>query len=126
MDEHSLTFFVGLESRVWDALVRGDVAADRALLAADFVGVYATGFADRNDHVGQLAAGPTVASYAIDEARLLRISDTSVMLTYRADFRRLRSGVPGETEAMYVSSLWSEQDGQWLNVFSQDTAASSR
>jgi len=47
-----------------------------------------------------------------------------VMLCYRADYRRLRDGLPGESETMYISSLWTESDGRWLNVFSQDTPAS--
>jgi hypothetical protein len=123
MDERPLSFFVGLERRVWDALTVGDPAADEALLAADFVGVYPTGFANRSDHVGQLAGGATVASYSISEEQLVRISDGAAMLCYRAEFSRLRAGEASATEAMYVSSLWVEHDGQWRNVFSQDTPA---
>src|SRR5690606_35782052 len=59
MSDHTTQFFVGLESRVWDALARGDADADRELLAEDFVGVYPTGFATRAEHVGELADGPT-------------------------------------------------------------------
>ncbi len=121
MEEHPLEFFIELERQVWDALTLGDAAADEALLAADFVGLYPTGFADRADHAGQLAHGPTVESYSVNEPRLVRISSTAVMLCYRAEFRRLRNGAAGPIEAMYVSSLWVEQAGQWRNVFSQDT-----
>jgi len=48
MERQPTEFFVALESRVWDALVRGDADADADLLATDFLGVYATGFADRS------------------------------------------------------------------------------
>jgi hypothetical protein len=122
MHEHPIEFFVDLEGQVWDALVRGDADADRELLADDFVGVYSIGFATRSDHAGQLAEGPTVAAYAISDARLIRVSAEAVMLCYRAVYRRLLDGNPGNDEAMYVSSLWTERDGRWRNVFSQDTA----
>ncbi|MCE9622536.1 MAG: nuclear transport factor 2 family protein [Actinomycetia bacterium] len=121
MDEQSLDFFVELERRVWTALTLGDAAADEALLTPGFLGVYPTGFATRADHVGQLAGGATVDSYSIHQARLVRVSSTAVLLCYRAEFRRLRGGVAGPIEAMYVGSLWIERDGEWRNSFSQDT-----
>lgn len=111
-------FFVELERSVWDALVAGDAAADAAALSGTFVGVYPSGFADAADHAGQLADGPTVADYTIADARLLRIADGHVMLSYLATYRR-----PGrdDAEQMYVSSLWSLVERRWVNVFSQDT-----
>ena len=110
---------ITLETEVWQALVEGDAEADARLLADDFVGVYPTGFADRSDHVGQIAAGPTVRSYELSEARMLGVSESAVMLSYRAVYARL--GEATQQEAMYVSSLWCRRDGHWVNVFSQDT-----
>jgi hypothetical protein len=121
MPEHPMEFFVELESQVWNALSRGDADADHALLSSDFLGVYATGFADRSDHTDQLADGPTVASYSITNPRLIHVSDSAVLLCYRAECRA-RSGAD---ETMYISSLWTERDGRWLNTFSQDTLASA-
>ena len=109
---------LALETAVWDSLVAGDAAVDRSMLADHFVGVYPTGFAGADEHAGQLADGPTVASYTIGLARLLDVADGHVMLCYLARYRRA-----GRTddEQMYVSSLWSFVSGRWLNVFSQDT-----
>ena len=112
-----------LETMVWDALQRGDADADRRLLADDFLGVYSSGFADRADHAGQLAAGPTVASFELHEPRMLELGDDHVLLSYRADYQRLVDGVAQPGKSMYVTSLWSRRAGQWVNVFSQDTAA---
>jgi hypothetical protein len=123
MSRHPTEFFVALESQVWDALVRGDPSADRQLLGTDFVGVYPTGFADQSAHADQLIDGPTVATYAISDPRLIRAHETAVLLCYRADFRRVLLGAPGEQETMFVSSLWSEREGRWWNTFSQDTPA---
>ena len=42
----------------------------------------------------------------------------AALLAYCA--RYVRAGST-EEESMYVSSLWCEHDGRWVNVFSQDT-----
>jgi len=106
------------ETAVWQALVAGDAAADAAALAPGFLGVYPTGFAGRDDHVGQLAGGPTVAAFLLDDPRVLAPAPDLALLAYRATFRR-----PGSTaqETMFVSSLWQRQGGGWINLFSQDT-----
>jgi hypothetical protein len=116
MDIDSL---LGLETAVWQALVDGDAAADAALLADDFVGVYPTGFAGPGDHAAQLSAGPTVRRFQLSEARMITVSESAALLMYRAEY--VRTGDGAAPESMYVSSLWCERDGRWLNVFSQDT-----
>ena len=109
------------ETEVWQALVAGDATADARLLSEDFLGVYPTGFAARAEHVAPLRDGPTVTEFALSEARLLVVSDTAALLAYRADYRRVTEFGPAAPETMYVSSLWCERDGRWVNVFSQDT-----
>lgn len=114
-----LSVFIALETRVWQALVEGDAGADRDLLAPDFLGVYSTGFAGRADHVGQLSGGPTVVRFLLSEARLIELGPARVLLAYRADYLRVGAA---SGEAMYVSSIWEERDGRWLNTFSQDSS----
>ena len=116
-----LDAFIELETEVWDALRRGDAEADARLLAEDFLGVYPSGFADRSDHAGQLANGPTVAEFELNDARLIVLSDNDVLLSYRADWRRFSARERSAAESMYVSSLWSRRAGGWVNVFSQDS-----
>ena len=99
----------------------GDAERDARMLASDFLGVYPSGFADRSDHAGTLANGPTVADYELHEPRLMVLSEDDVLLCYRADWHRFVAGGRGPAESMYISSLWSRRSGQWLNVFSQDT-----
>jgi hypothetical protein len=123
LDIMDLDAFVELETKVWDALRRGDAEADAGLLAEDFLGVYTSGFADRSDHAGQLANGPTVAEFELREARLMVLSESDVLLSYRADWRRFSTGERSPAESMYVSSLWSRRAGRWVNVFSQDSPA---
>lgn len=108
------------ETNVWDALVNGDMQADDAALADGFLGVYSDGFANKADHVQQLASGPTVDRYALSDLRAKPLGDGFALLSYRAAF--LRKGQT-DFEAMYVSSIWQRTEDGWINVFSQDTAA---
>ena len=120
-NDMDLNAFIKLESKVWDALLRGDAEADAQLLAGDFLGVYPTGFADRAAHAAQLANGPTVSEFHLLEARLMVLSDDDVLLSYRADWRRFGSPDTDAGESMYITSLWSRRAGRWVNVFSQDS-----
>lgn len=106
------------EHRVWAALQHGDAAADLALLAPGFLGLYPSGYADRSDHAAQLAAGPSVAQYSVEDARVLPLRDGLAMLTYLVTYARPG---PERRERMWVSSLWERQAGSWVNLFSQDT-----
>lgn len=110
------------EHQVWAALVAGDAAADGALLAADFLGLYPDGYAGRADHAAQLARGPSVAEYRLSETRARWLAEGLGLLCYRAEYRR-----PGgaEWERMWVSSIWRRAGAAWLNVFSQDTPCDS-
>jgi hypothetical protein len=123
--EPGVDTFVRLETQVWQALVDGDAEADGRLLSDDFLGVYPSGFADRHDHMEQLANGPSVAWFELLEPRLLVIADDVAMLSYRADFTRPRASEAPVVETMFVSSLWCRRDGRWQNVFSQDTTAAA-
>ncbi len=108
------------ERAVWQALVDGDAAADRAALAADFLGLYPDGFAGREDHVGQLATGPGIAAFALSGLRVMSLGADHALIAYAARFRRVGAGAE---EAMYVSSVWRRRGQGWENLFSQDTPA---
>ena len=108
------------ETAVWDALVRGDMKTDEAALDDGFLGVYSDGFAEKMDHVQQLADGPTITSYQLSDLRVLSLGNDHAVLSYRAEFLRSQKT---ESEAMYVSSIWRRSETGWINVFSQDTPA---
>ncbi|WP_170358901.1 MULTISPECIES: nuclear transport factor 2 family protein [Ruegeria] len=114
----SLAEILELEKQVWTALVEGNASADRALLSADFLGVYPTGFANRDDHVGQFADAPTMSRYELSETKLRVLNADIVLLSYRADYQRPDSDA---WEAMLISSLWERRHDVWVNSFSQDT-----
>lgn len=118
MTDLNVDTFERLETAMWQALVDGSGQAADQLLSSDYLGVYTTGFSDRADYVAALADGPIVASFEISRSRIIVVSDTAVLYSYRADFKSLHDG---PTDAMYISSLWCQRDGRWVNVFSQDT-----
>ena len=123
MSDLTIDMFEHLESTMWNALVDGDGASADRLLSSDYLGVYTTGFSDRDEYIRALANGPVVASFDISESRLLVVADDSILYSYRADFR---TAAGGPVEVMFISSLWCEREGTWVNVFSQDTPGAER
>lgn len=112
---------VALEIRVWEALQTGDAQLDAEMLTDDFLGVYPTGFSTKREHCDQLKAGPTVAAYDIRCPRLTVLKEDLVLLSYLAEWTRLKDGQPQEPEQMYISSIWQRFGEEWLSPFSQDT-----
>lgn len=105
------------ERAVWEALKAGDAAADAALLSADFLGVYPSGFAGHAEHSSQLSDGPTVAEYTLSDPHFRQLGPDCGLYSYRAAYRR----PGGSEEVMFVSSIWQRRAQGWINIFSQDT-----
>lgn len=120
MADYEIEEFLALEEQVWAALVAGDPEADARALSDDFLGVYATGFADRDEHAALLDDGPIVSDYAISEAKMRVLAEDVVLIAYAADYTRAPDG---KRSKMYVSSIWQRIDGDWKNTFSQDCDA---
>ena len=116
-----LGFFVALEGRVWEALRRGDGAADAKLLADNFLGVYDSGFASKREHIAQLADGSVVRDFEIEVPRLVKLGPALALLAYRA---RWHDG-NGNPRRAYISSIWERGKEGWRNIFSQDTNAAA-
>jgi len=100
------------------------VKKDAEMLSDDFVGVYSTGIWNKSQHCKQLEAGPVVAKYELQNPIIQSRPDGSVMLIYSATYTPLKNGEIEAERKMYVSSLWENRGGRWLNVFSQDTPQS--
>ena len=121
MNTNEVSFFLELESRVWAALVSGDMQADESLLADEFLGVYSTGTTGKELHTAQLIDGPTIAEYSLSDAQILILAEDVVLLTYLAHFSRTKKEETSTQETMHISSIWRQTDEVWLNIFSQDT-----
>lgn len=112
-----LSFFVSLERQVWEALQRGDAAADARLLSDKFLGVYETGFETKPQHIARAAKGPMVSQFELQAPRLIRVSPDLALLAYKAHW----TDQQGKSRATYISSLWERASQGWQNIFSQDT-----
>lgn len=104
-------------------LADDDISADSSLLDPQFVGVYATGFDSKDDHVAQLRNDPVVGSFAIEDPRLLVFAPDTALLAYRATFTPAGKADAQVVHTMYVSSVWKQRGANWVNVFSQDAMA---
>lgn len=122
----TLEEIVALESQVWQALCTGNRALDAELLSDDFLGVYPSGFSDKQQHCDQLKNGPTVACYLIKEPRLTVLNENLVLLSYLAEWASIKNTNPLIKEYMYISSLWKRSGTTWQNTFSQDTPTPSK
>jgi len=110
-----------LEAQIWKALKLGDPDLDAKFLTEDFVGVYPSGFWNKQAHCDQLKNGPLIAEFRFTDERLVYLSEDQVLLAYRAHYSWVQS--PDRTEQMLITSLWTRCDGEWKNSFSQDTPA---
>lgn len=110
------------ETDVWDVLVNGDRDADEKALHENFLGVYTDGFAGKQDHVAQLADGPTVQAYDLSDLAARPLGTEHALLSYKVQFLRASRSI---FEVMYVSSIWQREGSGWVNIFSQDTPRST-
>ncbi len=121
MTTHTTESFLEKEKKVWEALQNGDGDADAAQLTDDFLGVYPTGFSNKNQHRKMLDNGPIVAEYSLHNAQIRVLAADMVLLCYLAHYTPITSGKIKTRASMYVSSIWEKVDGVWKNSFSQDT-----
>jgi len=110
---------VMMETQIWEALRLGDADLDNQLLTTDFLGVYPSGFWNKQAHCEQLKNGSIIATYQLTEERLVHLTDGLVLLAYRAHYSWCRN--PEKIEQMLITSIWKFIDGAWKNSFSQDT-----
>ena len=107
---------LALERRFW----KGDAAFYERHLSADAVMALpvAAGILRRDQIVSSVAAAPRWTQLRIVNPRVVRLSDTSAMLTYRA--QASRDGDPAPYLAV-ASSAYVLAGGEWQLAFHQQT-----
>ena len=121
MSQYTIEEILNLEKEVWQGLVSGDKSVDARLLSDDFLGVYASGFSNKQEHMEQLDGGPSVDCYELTDVRLKTLRSDTVLLSYLALYTR-SAEVPFENASkMYISSIWKRVEDGWKNTFSQDS-----
>jgi ketosteroid isomerase-like protein len=117
------SFFVTREKEVWEALRKKDKSVAAGLLAYDFVGMSDFGFSTNAEWIKQLDGQYTVDDYSIEDVKLLRPNPTTALLLYKSTCKGTGEWAEFCSRARYISDLWTERNGQWIALFSQDTQA---
>jgi hypothetical protein len=112
---------VAAERAGLDALKAGDLARFGNLTAAEAIFVDAAGIASK-DQLMQNVNGFALTDYQMDSIRFERLSARTGLISYHV-VEKGNSHGHEFTASVYVSSIWSRRAGQWVCLFSQETAA---
>ena len=111
-----------MERQSWAAWQSHDGKFWQQFLAEDHLDIGPGGIIRKAAIVtGVSNGGCTVASYAVDNFRFMRLAPTVATLTYRAE----QSTTCGKTvvpSPAFVNSVYVLRDGRWLNVVFQQSA----
>jgi RNA polymerase sigma factor (sigma-70 family) len=119
--EELLDTLFTLEKSGWEATKKKDVAGLRKMCAEDFVAIHSDGSRATRDAFFLLAFPFfELKSYSLSDVRLLSLGPDAAILVYKAESEMV---VLGETlkEQTQHSSTWVRRNGEWRNVFYQET-----
>ena len=111
---------VAKESEELNALKNGDLNLFASLLADEAVFLNARGPSSKAEvvkHVG----GFKLLEYSIEDVRFVPVSKNSGLITYKLTEKGAVNGREF-TDQVYISALWTEREGKWVCLFSQETA----
>lgn len=112
---------VAKEREGLEALQTGDLERFGNLTAEDAVMVDAQGPASKAQ-VLKNVAGFKLTDYSMEDVRFLPIAANTGLISYKITEKGASHGKEFTAQA-YVSSIWTERGGQWVCLFSQETAA---
>ncbi len=117
-DRHLEHTLLALEEEGWRALSSERPAAFFGeLLTVHSLMVFPGIVLSKDRVLAEMAAAPPWAEFGIEEPRVVRLTEQSAVLTYRATARR--EGEP-EYHAL-MSSVYVENSGSWRMAFHQQT-----
>jgi hypothetical protein len=103
-----------------DALKTGDLPAFGNLTAENAVFVDRAGAATKAQ-VMKNVEGFKLADYSIDKMNFVPLSKKSGLISYKITETGVSHGKEFTAQA-WISSIWAEQSGHWLCLFSQETS----
>lgn len=112
---------VAKEREGLDALKTGDLARFGALTADDAVFVDAQGPAGKAQVLKNVVAF-RITEYSMDSVEFRAVSPNTGLITYKITEKGI-SHDKAFAAQVYVSSVWTQRDGKWVCLFSQETAA---
>lgn len=110
-----------LELRAWQVFKAKRAGEFKAMLAPDFIGIYADGPHDLAREMQSIRA-VTLTDYRLSNFTSHTIDADDVLLTYAADVRGAAHG-KAISERLWVASLWHRSHGKWLTVYHTEIKA---
>jgi uncharacterized protein YndB with AHSA1/START domain/ketosteroid isomerase-like protein len=104
-----------------DAIKAGSLQAFADLLADDAVFVEEHG-PDGKSAVVAHTANFKLKDYSMGEVKLVTLSPTSGVIIYKLT-ETVAGGKKDTSSEVYVSALWTQRNGKWVCVFSQESVA---
>jgi RNA polymerase sigma factor (sigma-70 family) len=116
----TLEALLALETRVWEAMKKRDVAGLRKVCAADYLTVHVDGSRPTLDEVLAWLPELEIKRYTLKDTRLIPLGPDAATLVYLAETQTVLLGWAEEGRTQ-VSTTWVRRNGEWRNVFSQET-----
>ena len=112
---------VAKEREELDSLKTGDMKVFADLLAEDAVFVDAHGSAGKAEVVKN-SSEFRLLEYSMEDIRFVAVSPSAGLIAYKINEKGTSHGREF-TAKVNVSALWTERDGRWVCLFSQETVA---
>ena len=109
-----------MEKRSWEATKKKDIEALRKLCVPDYVAITSDGARLTLDEFIALFPFFEVKSYALSDVGVLPIGPDVAILMYKSKTQTAIWGM-NVNEKTQHSSTWARRDGEWRNVFYQET-----
>ena len=111
------------EKELWEAWKNKSAAPFEKYVSADAVMVSDTGVETKAALLKDIAIMPCeIKGYALSDFKVTMIDTNSAILTFKATQDYTCHGEAGPSP-IYGSSVYVKRNGQWLNIFHQETPA---
>lgn len=110
-----------LEKEGWEALKKGDAETLKAVIADDFVAIFADGTVVNRDAFVKLLADFKVNSYKLNDVNMVLFNNDAAILTFKITYESVVGGKTTQNENVQASSGYARRKGKWVNVFYQET-----
>jgi ketosteroid isomerase-like protein len=110
---------IAKEREELDALKTGNIAAFANLLTDEAVFLNPHGPSPKAEVVKHVADFKLL-DYSIEDVRYLAVGPKTGLIVYKLTQKAAANGHEFTSKA-YISALWTERDGKWVCLFSQET-----
>ena len=121
MSETLLNKLLAIEKSAWEANRTRNIDFYRSYLTDDCLGIFSIGIVDKNATLKDISENPReLFSYAIEEPRVLILSENVAVLIYKAT---VEGGIADQRRksSALVTTIYKVVDGEWKAILHQQT-----